>query len=255
MLSVVKWEIKKNLKIGVIVLWIFGLLVAYVSIRTDIAGISVNDVYADIFSKYYGLAPIMGIIMFTMFSGSFVLEYNSNIDGLIRTSKNGKEQLVLTKFIANTITASIINISILMIIVLKAILIYGTKGLDLPLKSLWYFGNSGSNITVLQMLLILSITVILGSALFAAIGLYLSSINEKATVPFIFGGVIMGVNYLVGPWLPKFREFNLPIYGMYSQQLIRYGANISSWVLFVGMVLVLTTTLYIITKKRFLKEN
>ncbi|MGL4774010.1 MAG: hypothetical protein ACRC2K_10625 [Clostridium sp.] len=250
MLSVTKWEIKKNLRLGVFALWMLGLVLAYVVILPNQ---NVYDIYADIFSKYYGLTPIMGVIMFTMFSGSFVLEYNSNMDGLIKASKSGTKQLITSKFIANGICASIVNLSVFIVMLLKAVLNFGTEGLDLPLKNLWYFGNSGSNITVLQMILIVSITVILGSFLFAAIGLYLSSINEKATTPFIIGGIILGLPYL--GILPQVIILNSPLYGMYSQQLIRYSAPISSWIIFVVIVFVLTTILYNLTKRSFAKEK
>lgn len=251
MFSLIKWEIKKSLRPGVLATWAFGLLLGWVTIRTDF---SIQDVYADVFYKYKGLAPIMGLIMFTMFSGSFVLEYSSNVDGLIKASKNGKKQLVLSKFIANGISASIINLSIFMLMAGKALLAFKFKGLDLPLKSIWYFGNSGSNITILQMMLIVSITVILGSFLFSAIGLYLSVISKKATLPFIFGGLIMGVPYLLEPRISKEIVVNMPLNGMYSQQLIRYDAPISSWILFVSLAVVSNIVFYNLTKKRFLKE-
>ncbi|MCC3868870.1 hypothetical protein [Terrisporobacter mayombei] len=251
MFSVIKWEIKKNFKPSILAVWVFGLLLAFVCINTSF---TINDSYADLFSKYYGLAPIMGIIMFSMFSGNFVLEYNSNVDGLIKASKNGKKQLVLSKFIANGICASIVNLSILMLMAGKILVAFKFNGLDFQLKSLWYFGNSGSSITVLQMLLILSLTVILGSFLFAAIGLYLSSISKRATMPFIVGGLIMGIPYLIEAWAPKNLLINMPIFGMYSQQLIRLKAPMISWIVFLGITFVFTVVLYNLTKKRFLNE-
>ena len=253
MFSLIKWEIKKNLKLGVIITWILGLALGFVTVYTNFG---IEEAYADLFSKYYGIAPIMGIIMFTMFSGSFIREYNSNLEGLIKSSKNGKDKLVLAKFIANGISASIINLSILMVMLGKVISVFKFDGLDLTLKSLWYFGNSGSNITVLQMLLIVSLTVILGSFLFSAIGLYLSSISKKATMPFIFGWLTMGIPYLIElrRMLPKEIIVNLPISGMYSQQLIRYAAPFSSWILFIVIALVVPIVLYNLTKKRFLEE-
>lgn len=251
MFSLIKWEIKKNLRPGVLITWAIGLVLGFTSVFTNFG---IEEAYAAIFSKYYGIAPIMGIIMFTMFSGSFVFEYTSNVDGLIKASKNGKDQLVLAKFIANGISASIINLSILMVMVGRVMSAFKFEGLDLPLKSLWYFGNSGSNITILQMLLIVSLTVILGSFLFSAIGLYLSSLSKKATMPFIFGGLIMGVPYLMEAFLPKGIVINLPLSGMYSQQLIRYAAPFSSWIVFIAIALVVPVVLYNLTKKRFLKE-
>ena len=47
---------------------------------------------------------------------------------------------------------------------------------------------------------------------------------------------------------------NLPVNGMYSQQLIRYAAPFSSWIIFIVIALVVPVVLYNLTKKRFLKE-
>ncbi|WP_338630517.1 ABC transporter permease [Clostridium baratii] len=251
MFSLIKWEIRKNLRPGVLIIWALGLALGFHIVFTNFG---INEAYAAVFSKYYGIAPIMGLAMFTMFSGSFVREYSSNVDGLIKASKNGKKQLVLAKFIANGICASIINLSILMLMVGRVMFTFKLDGLNLPLKSLWYFGNSGSNITILQMLLIVSLTIILGSFLFASIGLYFSSLSKKAAMPFIFGGLTMGIPYLIEFIFRKNVIVNLPLSGMYSQQLIRYAAPVGYWVAFIGIALILPVVLYNLTKKRFLKE-
>lgn len=253
MFSVIKWEIKKSFKPGVIVLWALGLFLAFISIRTDF---DMKDVYADLFGKYYGLAPIMGLAIFSMFAGSFVLEYNSGMDSLIKASKNGKKQLVISKFIANGISASIINLSILFAMVGKIVSKFKLEGLDLPLKSLWYFGKSNSNITVLQMILILTITVIVGSFIFSALGLFLSSISKSAFIPFVFGGLLMGAPYLLENWIPNTKIFtNTPLWGMYSVQLVRYKAEFSAWIVFAIVAIVGIGVLYNLTKNTFLKEK
>lgn len=253
MFSVVKWEIKKSFKPGVFVLWALGLFLGYISLYV---GNGVNDAYADLFSKYYGIAPIMGLAIFSMFAGSFVLEYNSGMDSLIKASKNGKKQLVISKFIANGISASIVNLSIYLLMIIKVASKYKAQGLNLPLKSLWYFGNSGSNITVLQMILIVALTVIVGSFIFAALGLFLSSISKSAFVPFVFGGLIMGIPYILSGWVPNAKIFtNSPLWGMYSGQLIRYDASISAWIVFAVVATAGIGILYNLTKNTFLKEK
>ena len=252
MFNLIKWEIKKNLRPGVFIIWALGLALGFNGIFTNFG---VHEAYAALFSKYYILTvPFMGLAMFTMFSGNFVREYNSNVDGLIKASKNGKNKLVLAKFIANGITASIINLSILMVMLGRIMATYRFEGLDLPLKSLWYFGNSGSNFTILQMILIVSLTVILGSFLFAAIGLYLSSLSKKATLPFILGGLTMGIPYFLEFSGKKEVIFSLLVNGMYSQQIVRYNLPISYWIAFISVALILIVGLYNLTKKRFLKE-
>lgn len=252
MFNLIKWEIKKNLRPGIIILWALGLALAFKGVFTNFG---INEAYSALFSKYYLLmAPIMGIIMFTMFSGSFVREYNSNVDGLIKASKNGRNKLVLAKFLANGICASIVNLSILMIMLGRIMSAFKFKGLAWPLKNLWYFGNSGSNITILQMLLILTLTVILGSFVFAAIGLYLSSISKKATIPFILGGLTMGIPYFIVFNHNKEVIFSLLVNGMFSPQIVRYGLPISYLIVFIAVALILIVGLYNLTKKRFLKE-
>lgn len=253
MFSVIKWEMKKCFKPGVIVIWILGLSLANICVYTKFG---INDAYADVFSKYYVLAPIMGLAMFSMFAGSFVLEYNSNMDGLIKASKNGKKQLVLSKFIANGISASVINLSILFLMIFKVVSKYQSKGLDLQLKSLWYFGNSGLSITVSQMIIILTITVIIGSFLFAAIGLFLSSISKGAFVPFIFGGLIMGIPYPLEHWVKNAKIFaNTPLWGMYSGQLIKYKAGAGAFIVFICVSVIGGYILYTLSKRAFLKEK
>lgn len=252
MFSLIKWEIKKNLRPGVLILWALGLALGFTNMFTNFG---INEAYAALFSDYYlVVAPVMGFIMFTMFSGSFVREYNSNVDGLIKSSKNGKNQLVLAKFIANGISASFINLSIFVVMIGRIMATFKFEGLDLPVKSLWYFGNSGSNITILQMILIVSLTVILGSFLFTAIGLYLSSLSKRATMPFILGGLTMGIPYFIAFAGKKELIVSLLVNGMYSQQLIRYAAPLSYLVAFIGIALTLPVVLYNLTKKRFLKE-
>lgn len=252
MFSLIKWEIKKNLRLGVLIIWALGLVLGFNGVFTNFG---IEEAYSALFSKYYLLTtPIMGLAMFTMFSGSFVREYNSNVYELIKASKNGKNQLVLAKFIANGISASIINLSIFMVMLGRIMAAFKFEGLDLPLKSLWYFGNSGSNITILQMILIVSLTVILGSFVFAAIGLYLSSLSKRATMPFILGGLTMGIPYFIAFSFKKEVIFSLLVNGMYSQQIVRYGLPISYWIVFIAVALILIGGLYNLTKKRFLKE-
>ena len=65
MTNIINLELKKIFnKKGLIISWVFALFLGYVSVRN----FSIADSYADLFIKYYGLAPLMGILMFSMFS-------------------------------------------------------------------------------------------------------------------------------------------------------------------------------------------
>ena len=252
MLSVIKSEIKKNFKLGVIIIWLFSIFLSVSSIHV----FDIKDTYSDLYFKYFGMAPLMGLTMFMMFSGSFILEYTSNMDGLIKATKNGKKQLVISKFIAAGISASIVNLSILYAMAYKVFSAFKFEKLNMPLSDLWYFGNSSSNITVLQMLIIMTITVIIGSVLLASIGLFLSSISKNAIIPFLVGGVLMGIPYIMEMrGAMKGIILDIPLFGMYSSTLIRYKAPLSAWVSFIIISILGMVIMYTLSKKTFLKEK
>ena len=251
MFSVVKAEIKKNFKLGVIIVWMLTMFLAYSSTYN----FDINETYANLFSKWFGLAPFMGLTMFMMFSGSFIIEYNSNMDGLIKATKNGKKQLVISKFIAAGVSASIVNLSILYTMVLRALVSLNFKGLDTPLKNLWYFGNSGSNITVIQMILMMTINIIIGSFLLAALGLFLSSISKNAIVPFLIGGACMAIPYFMEARDMVSNVLEWPILGMYATPIIRYKLPLSIWAVFIGTSVVGVVLFYNLAKRSFLSER
>ncbi|MDB8794160.1 hypothetical protein PN290_11440 [Romboutsia sp. 1001216sp1] len=251
MFSVVKAEIKKNFKLGVIIVWMLTIFLAYSSTYN----FDINETYANLFSKWFGLAPFMGLTMFMMFSGSFIIEYNSNMDGLIKATKNGKKQLVISKFIAAGVSASIVNLSILYTMVLRALVSLNFKGLDTPLKNLWYFGNSGSNITVIQMILMMTINIIIGSFLLAALGLFLSSISKNAIVPFLIGGACMAIPYFMEARGMVSNVLEWPILGMYATPIIRYKLPLSIWAVFIGTSVVGVVLFYNLAKRSFLSER
>ncbi|MCY6485764.1 hypothetical protein OW763_15675 [Clostridium aestuarii] len=254
--TLIKLELRKMLfRKRMLIVWPGVLFLSFASIRA----FSINETYADIFSKGYGLVPLMGLMMFMMFSGTYTLEYSSNMVDLIKTTKNGKMKIVLAKAIAAGISASIINLSVFLTVCLSALTKFKFQGLDLPLKSLWYFGKSGSNLTVLQMILIMMVTIILGSFFFAQLGLFLSSISKSAAVPFIFGGLIMGLPYILEGFfkplgLTKYLAFT-PLWGMMSCQIIRFKAPSITPIILIVIFIVGVTLLCKFTLKAFTKEQ
>ncbi|GAA0704482.1 ABC transporter permease [Paraclostridium ghonii] len=252
MINIINAEFKKIMKKkGLIVFWVFSLLLGYVSVRN----FGLSDSYGDLFSKFYGLAPLMGILMFSLFSGSYILEYSSNMESIIKSTKNGKSKLVLGKSIAYGIAASLINLSILAVMSLKIIVGNNFQGLHMNITNVWYFGNSGSSLTVLQMLMIMAITVVLGSFLFAQLGLWLSSISQKAVGPFFIGGLVMGVPYISSGFISQKILGFTPLFGMYSSQIIRYGVSNTAFLLFICISVIGSYVLYKLTSIGFLQER
>ncbi|WP_434303691.1 hypothetical protein [Clostridium botulinum] len=241
---IIKFEMKKMLlRLGVIIPWILVAMLSTILLGT--AGNDVVEIYASVFDKSYGIAPLIGLLTFTIVSGSYTKEYDNNMVGLINSTENGKRNIVKAKAIAAGISTSIVNLSIILIIYLSALRKTGGKGLDLPLKSLWYFEKSGSNIKVYQMMILMILTIIVGSFIFAQIGLYLSSISKSAAIPFIFGGLIMGIPYLLEGFLVRAGNNGsilpyTPLWAMYSCQIVRYKASM-------GMALGTLAIIFIIT--------
>ncbi|AFS77600.1 hypothetical protein Curi_c05250 [Gottschalkia acidurici 9a] len=223
MSTLIKSELRKMLfKKSILITWIASLLLGSLLVHNGTS----SEVYADIFSKSYGYAPIIGLIMFMILSGSYTLEYDSNMRDLINTTKNGKKKLVMAKGIGSGIATSIVNLSIVITIYLSGLIKTNFKNLEMPLKNLWYFKGIDSDLNVLEMMIIVSITVVLGSFFFSQLGLYLSSISKSASVPFIFGGLIMGIPYVLGGLLPSKIVVMTPLWGMMSSQLIKDKASI-----------------------------
>lgn len=252
MTNIVNAEFKKLMKKkGLMIFWAFSLFLAYTCVHSS----GLSDGYGDLFSKFYGLAPLMGILMFSLFSGSFILEYESNMDSIIKSTKNGKSKLVLGKSIAYGIAASLLNLSILGVMSFKVLVANNFGGLHMSIKNIWYFGNSGSNLTVLQMLMIMTLTIILGSFLFANVGLWLSSISKKAVGPFFIGGLVMGVPYIAGGFVSQKILGFTPLFGMYSSELIRYGLSPIAFIVFIGISILGSYLLYRLTSIGFLQER
>ncbi|WP_315116499.1 hypothetical protein [uncultured Clostridium sp.] len=250
--TLIKSELRKMLlKKSILITWVASLLLGSLLIHNG----TVSDVYADVFYKSYGYAPIMGLVMFMILSGAYTLEYNSNMSDLINTTKNGKKKLVIAKGIGAGIATSIVNLSMVITIYLDGLRKVDFKGLDMPLKNLWYFKGINSNLNVLQMMIIVIITVIIASFFFSQLGLYLSSISKSASMPFIFGGLIMGIPYILERFLPSKLIVMTPLWGMMSSQLIKYKASIGIMVI-QGVIFIVGCLVFPkLTYGAFTKEN
>lgn len=251
MIYLVKAEMIKILKLRSIwIIWSFLLFFGFLLIKK----FDVLDTYADIFYKIEGSIPLIGLIMFIITSGSYTKEYDSNMTGLINTTKNGKKSAVLSKIIANGLILSIINISFILLVGIRGFSFFDFKNLDEPIKNLWYFGSSSLNLTVIQMYLIIIGTAIFASFIFAQIGLTLSSIFKSAIIPFILGGLIMAIPYFSVGFIPdeaiKFMSVT-PNWIMMSQQIVRYNVPSVLIGFSIAISIILMVLLTKITYKNF----
>ncbi len=258
MINLIKSELRKTLgKKSILIIWILFLGFSGLLIRN----FETLDTYSDVFSKIEGCIPFIGLVMFIVISGNYTKEYESSMVGLINSTKNGRKNVVIAKAIANGIALSLINISAVLVMGIKAFKYENFQSLDIPIKQLWYFENSGSNITVLQMYLIVIASVIVGSFVFAQIGLALSSAFKSATMPFILGGLIMGISYFGLAFVPekmvKFMALT-PNWMMMSQLIVRNEVpiiiRILSGIVAVSLIILLPMIAYknFVNSKRLL---
>lgn len=254
--KILSLELKKIItKKKLLIMWTISLFFVYQIIGEG----NISDAYSDVFNKIYFVAPLVGILIFMVFSESYVMEYSFKMDYLIKTTKSYKK-VVLAKSIANTIIASLISVSMLLVMITKTFITLYFEGINTPINEIWYFGNSGSNMTVLSMTIIMCLTFILGSFLFAQIGLFLSSISKSAIKPFLLGGLIMGIPFLgniygISQFFSKKALLFTPLYGMFSAQLIRYRAPISAYIFFIVLSLGAGFLFYKLTLKSFIKSK
>lgn len=104
-------------------------------------------------------------------------------------------------------------------------------------------------------------SVIVGSFVFAQIGLALSSAFKSATMPFILGGLIMGISYLGLAFVPEKMEKFMsltPRWMMMSQLIVRYEVPITirtlSSIVAVSLIILLPMIAYknFVNSKRLL---
>lgn len=235
--------------------WLVILLLTRVLLHAG----SSSDVWADVFSKIYGIVPMIGLLTFMIISGAYTIEYSSNMNEIINTTKNGKKRIVMAKGIGAGLATAILNLSIVVAVYMDGLLKTSGKGLDLPLKELWYFGNSGSNITVLQMMILLMITVIIGSFFFAQVGLYLSARSRSASIPFIFGGLLMIFPNVLGEFIAQIGYAKYlgitPLWGMMPGELIRYQVPVVLIIIQIVMVIAGFIILPKVTYRAFSTEG
>lgn len=215
---------------------------------------SVVDTWGDMFSKFYFLSPFLGIAVFALSSNAYTGEYVSEMDGMIKTTERGDGIFHKTKCRAVSVSSAVVCSLIVWSMFLSAGIKTGFRGLNLSAGDIWYFKGTSWDLKVWQVLVMISLTVVIGAALFSLMGVLISSFSQSSSLPFILGGLIMGAPFFMGIVLGKSAAIT-PLWGMMSTQLIRM--DVSRWVLiyhiltFLGMRMLVP----ILARKNFIRER
>lgn len=256
MTTLVIMEIKKMMfKKRIALMLALSMYLAFISIHD----FSASESYADVFSKVYGLSPLVGMIMFTMVSSSYVMEKRSGMDELIKAGSLGRKKIAAAKSIAGGISCSLASLLVFASCLISGLLKTGFSHMEMPVSSLWYFAKSDSSLTVIQMIAISATGIVVGSFFFAQLGLFLSSSFRNSAPAFLLGGLAMGSSYMAEGFarsagVAKYLGLT-PLWLMMNMQLVRYKVPFA--VFMTGTLLsgAFGILMYRTSKKNFLKEH
>ena len=138
----------------------------------------------------------------------FCNEYSCQMEQLLRSCRNGREQLAKYKLLMMTVTAMIVTLLFQGIQFLIIGMTVGLHGLSYPLQSLSFFEASPYMLTVGQAYGIVVMCRVIGAAWFAVLTAFLSVLCKK-TVLTVFAGISMSLlPHLFGS---SFLKYVLPL--------------------------------------------
>lgn len=150
--------------------------------------------YADGYERFFSSTTISAfIVMFLIafiLSPVFVNEYSQRTDSLILTSKNGKTSQIYAKIFTGISFSIVISAFYLIVGYLLCMCIYGFEGANAPIQL--HIPLLTYNFTMLEAVMLLFLTTILGSLLMTGICFFLSSsINNPIVVLAVSVSVVL----------------------------------------------------------------
>lgn len=138
----------------------------------------------------------------------FCGEYSCQMEQLLRSCRNGREQLAKCKLLMIVVTAMIVAFLFQCVQFLTVEMTVGLSGLSYPLQSLSFFENSPYMLTIGQAYGIVLLCRVVGAAWFAVLTAFLSVLCRK-TVLTIFSGI--SVSLLPHLFGGSFLKYILPL--------------------------------------------
>ncbi|MFV0518696.1 MAG: hypothetical protein ACK5LY_00340 [Lachnospirales bacterium] len=137
------------------------------------------------YNKYMNLTLTIGMLSLFLISliisPIFSEEYNRNMDSLLLSTKEGKKTLIIAKLFATFSISIIITVSLTLSSLLTLICLYGSNGIMAEIQLIAYYLTY--DMTILQCIVIVTITSIFGTMLQATICMAVSSMTRNAIVP------------------------------------------------------------------------
>lgn len=173
------------------------LLFKSLKIYNSSSNVSHYDLGWKILFSNLGLWYLIGFIIIVGISPIFTEEYSTGVDSLLLCSKLGRNSLVTSK-----ITASLLFILILAAAFILMDLSFYHYNFYLPdsnapIQSLLMFQGSPYNLTIVQMLLIISVIKLGGCMAFGLLVLFVSARTKSIILSFFINGSVLYIPFVL----------------------------------------------------------
>lgn len=144
------------------------------------------------FSTVFGFLIIVAMTLLGV-SPIFSDEYETGMDSLILSSKNGKGKAVGAKVLSCIIYCAVISLIFVLVNAIGYFVALGTTGFNAPIQSIYNYLASPYNLTIGQYFIVQTATLTLGSIAFGIFTLFISALSKNALIPFFTCGCVIGI--------------------------------------------------------------
>lgn len=222
--------------------------------------------YTDGYERFFDFSTtyafiVMFLIAFIL-SPLFVNEYSQNMDSLILSSKNGKSSQIHAKIFTGISFSIVLTASILLIGYLICMCIYGFEGTSSPIQL--HIPLLTYNFTMLEVVMVLFATTILGGLLMTGICLCLSSAVNHAIVVLAVSVMVILLGMFDGifpSFAEKVRYFLPSPMGTYFDVILNqyawtiFGINIWLYQAVCIVAVVVSSLLLLLTYRNFKRHQ
>lgn len=156
--------------------------------------------YTNGYNRFFALSIITMMIALFVLNFSlapiFCNEYTSKTDALILTSINGKSNLIYAKILSSLIITFSVILGFSLIVYFCSMAIYGFDGANAQIQLM--IPACTYNFTMLQMVILLTLTSVLGVFLNTGLCLFVSSISNSSIVPMTIPTVLIILSMFTG---------------------------------------------------------
>lgn len=171
--------------------------------------------WRNIFNFIDSLVIIISILILLGISPVFNQEYNQKMDGVILSSKYGKNKIITAKILGACIYTTVVVLIFLGLNFCFSFFIYGLDGYSSPIQSIYNFITVPFDYTFSQYYISRILMCIFGANAYALLILLISTLNKNSILSFFIGSIFMII--------PSFIRIFLGVYDGKLGMLVDYS--------------------------------